>query len=273
MAYENHPILAKDRLDYVDGSYDTGVKPGLKGTGMSVRHEVCGRNLVENLLQRSMATFAVEVASPYATYRQIRMAEAGCGTTLTQEVSWEADDVVAPVYLRPLVVAKVAAPISIKLNGEHGVHEVWQGIEVSVEPGMILAQDQFWRGASTWESLIRLVSNEKVADGGYRVESNTGEGFHFDVQMHPELFTRMVNPGDAINHRDSILTGCLARGLELIRAQYGEGDAWREFPVLRALHAKLEENGLETWEDNESFRADEVACWLRPIIFGVDGDE
>lgn len=269
MAYDNYPILAKDRLDYVDGAYETGVKRALTGTGMEIRHVVSGHNLVASLLKRSKAAFAVEVSSPYATYRQVRKSNPVGETELTQEVSWESEDVVPPVYVRPLVIATVVVPTTVKLNGEHGVHEVWRGMAVDVAPGTILAQDRFWRASSTWESLIRLASNDTLPPGAYRVEMNTGEGFHFKVQMHPELFARMVNPGDGRHHCESILTGCLSRGLELLRAEYGDGDRWREFPVLRALHGKLVNNGLETWEENENFHADQVASSLKPIVFGV----
>jgi len=273
VAYENYPILAKDRLDYIDGAYETGVKNTASGTGLEIWHAVSGRNLVTRLLRKSQAAFAVEVSSPYATYRQVRRMDAAGKTELTQVVSWEAEEVVPPVYVRPLVIATEARSTTIKLNGNHGVHEVWQGTTVDVGLGAILAQDRFWRGSSTWESLIRLVSNEALPAGAYRVETNTGEGFHFRVQMHPELFARMVNPGDAQHQCASILTGCLSRGLELIRMQYGEGDAWQEFPVLRALHSKLIENELETWDNNDDFRADEVASCLRPIAFRVHDDE
>ena len=268
----NHPILARDRLDYVEGTYEVGVRRAPNDSGMAIRHMVAGRNLVARMLKRGKAAFAVEVSSPYATYRQVWKAEPKGELELTQEVSWEAEDVVPPVYVRPLVIATITKLTSLKLNGQHGVHEIWQGVKVSVAPGTILAQDQFWRASSTWESLIRLVANDTLAPGTYRVEMNTGEGFHFNVQMHQDLFARMANPGNAKSHRDSILTGCLARALELIHTEYGEGDGWREFPALRALHAKMIDNGLETWDDNPSFYADEIASRLRPIDFLAEDD-
>ena len=92
--------------------------------------------------------------------------------------------------------------------------------------------------------------------------------------MHPGLFAWMVNPGNAQSHRDSILTGCLARALELIYAEFRDGGGWQEFPVLRALHRKLIDSGLETWEeDKESFQADQVASSLRPIAFVAEDDD
>ena len=43
---------------------------------------------------------------------------------------WKSQDVVPPVYLRPMVIAMVAEPVKIVLNGEHGVHEIWREVEV-----------------------------------------------------------------------------------------------------------------------------------------------
>ncbi len=267
----NYPLLAQDRMDYVSGTYDAVISRAQNGSGMAIRHAVEGRNLVASLLECGKAEFATEVSSPYATYRQICRAGPRRETVLMQEVSWEAEEVVPPVYVRPLVIAVPDGTLSIRLNDQHGVHDLWKDVEISVAPGTILAQDQFWRTTSTMESLIRLVANDMLPVGAYRVETNTGEGFHFIVQMHPDLFAWMINP-DIDRHRDSILTGCLARALELLRADFGGGDGWREFPVLRALHGQLLKNGLGTWED-EAFRPDEVASRLRPLKFAVHPDD
>ena len=86
--------------------------------------------------------------------------------------------------------------------------------------------------------------------------------------MSPKLFEKMVNPGEARSHCQTVLTGCLARGLEMVKEDYGREQRWREYPVLRALHDKLLGEGLGTWED-EQFRPDEVATRLKPIEFGI----
>ena len=268
MASLNFPVLAKERLDYVEGAYDVSVKRAEAGTGMAVTHEVSGRNLVSHLLKRSKAAFAVEVSAPYATYRRVCVAEAEGKVEMLQAVAWDPKDVVPPVYVRPLVISTAPKVKRLELNGRHGVHGVWQGVKVEIAPGVILATDQFWRAASTWESLIRLVSDADLRAGTYRVELNTGEGFHFRVQMSPSLFEKMVNPGEAHRHCQTVLTGCLARGLEMVKEEYGREDRWCEFPVLRALHEKLLGEGLRTWEDS-GFRPEEVATCLKPIEFGV----
>ena len=235
MMSDSYPVLASDRLDYVDSAYEVAVSRASKGVGMSVRHRISGQNLVASLLKGLQATFAVEVSSPYATYREIRRADARGEVETVQTVTWGVQDVLPPVYVRPLVIATVPEPSSIVLNSEHGVHEVWRGVEVELVPGAILAADQFWRAASTWQSLIRLVSNDELPQGAYQVTMSSGDGFHFRVEMHPDLFATMVSPGDSHRHHcQSILTGCLSRGLELVRQEYAGGsEQWRESPVLR----------------------------------------
>ena len=271
MANDSFPMLVNDRLDYREGAYEVAVSRAPQGIGMVVRHRVAGRNLVADLLKRSEAAFAVEVSAPYASYRVIRICEAAGEVQALQTVSWNPQDVVPPVYLRPMVIATVEQPANVVLNGEHGVHEVWHGVEVEIAPGGILAADQFWRASSTWESLIRLTPQDGLSEGVYYVEPCTGDGFHFKVRMHPVLFEKMVNPGEAHHHCRSILTACLSRGLEIVRAEYTEGERWRDYPVLCALRDKLKERGLRTWED-ELFRPDEVATELKPIVFGPEED-
>lgn len=277
MANENYPILAADRLDYGEGTYETRVRRASDGGGLVIVHRVEGSNLVAEYLKRHKASFAVEVSSPYATYREVRLAEKTGELEVKQAVSWQEDEVVRPVYVRPLVIATVRKPRRLVLNGRHGVHELWKGVSVELSAGTILAQDRFWRESSTWQSLIKLVPDDgdTLPPGAYRVETNTGEGFHFQVRMHPELYAWMANPGDASGRRQcqSILTGCLARGLELVREEFGSNGRWREeYPVLRALHGMLIEKELPTWED-ERFPADEVASRLRPVEFEVLGDD
>ena len=277
MASENYPILAADRLDYGEGTYETRVRRATDGTGLVIVHRVAGANLVTDYLKRRKAAFAVEVSSPYATYREVCLASKTGELEVSQAVSWPEDEVVRPVYVRPLVIATVRKTRRLVLNGGHGVHELWKGVAVELSDGTILAQDRFWRESSTWQSLIKLVPDDSTSlpPGTYRVETNTGEGFHFQVRMHPELYAWMVNPGDATGRRQSqsILTGCLARGLELLREEFGSSGRWREeYPVLRALHGMLVEKELPTWED-ERFPADEVASRLRPVEFEVLGDE
>ena len=271
MRNENYPILARDRLDYTDGAYEVNVKRAPNGDAMEIHHVVSGRNLVTQLLKQSKAAFAVEVTAPYATYRRIETAERTGKVEFTQQVSWDADDIVPPVYVRPQVVSMAPQPVKIRLNGAHGVHEVWQRQSVEIQAGAILAIDQFWRTQSTWQSLIRLAADDAFPEGSYRVEAVTGDGFHFKVRMHPSLFQKMVNPGDDRQHCDSVLTGCLSRGLEIIRKEFGTGDGWKEYPVLRALHQKLEQNGTSTWDD-EDFAADEAATRLRPIEFSTESE-
>ena len=260
------PILAKDRLDYVWGSYETKIEASQDKTKIIVHHEVSGQNLVQQLLKENRLAFAVEVSSPYATFRKLNWIASECQTKKIQEVSWDTEDIVPPIYIRPLVIALMKDNLVINLSDQHGVHKIWHGKQVNLLNGTILAKDDFWRTSSLFQSILHLVKDENMAPNTYRVEISNSEGFYFMVRLNSDFFTRMSNPSGAEHQRDSILTACLARGFELILHEYGDNEEWKSHPSLRALHNKLITEDLPTWED-ENFHTDEVACKLCPIIF------
>jgi len=277
MSGMNFPLLDESRMDYIDGSYAGTVSPGNESNEMVVRHEVIGRNLVGRLLSEDQAVFAVDVSSPYTTYRQIKKCSASGEVSAEQKVIWERNAVKPPIYLRPLVISTVAKKITLSKDYD-GVHGLWNGSSLYLREGTILASDQFWSHTSTMESLIRLqcAQNGELSIGSYRVKESTDEGFHFNVIAHPDLYRALVSPGEYIDHRDAILTGALAAGFEILRRDFvpdNEGTRdWSEHPVLRALHKILEKKGICTW-DRDDFHAEEAATKLRPLNFkGVQND-
>ena len=269
--HSNAPVLSRGKLDYTSGRYEARVHPIKSGEGMSVAHSLRGSNLVSSLMSDCKAVFATEVCAPYATYRQLHAAEMSGEPEIEQLVSWSPEDVLPPIYFRPLVIAANQETLKIQLTRSHGVHAAWQDRVINIPKGTILALDEFWRASSTLQSLIRLLPEKALHEGGYRVVPVSAEGYYFRVHMHPELFGRMVNPGESIRQRNTILTACLSRGLELIREKFGGTDSsedWEQYPTLRALYDELRQLGIPTWEDRE-FHADEVATRLKPIEFGV----
>ncbi len=268
------PLLEESRMDYANSTYRISVDQGDDKHSMDVRHEIQGKNLVASLLKESKAVFAVEVSSPYATFRHIEKSEIRGEISCTQKVSWDAAEVVPPVYIRPIVVVELAEPQNIKLSTErHGVHSIWDGREIQLRSGTILAIDQFWAFRSTFESLLRLLEDPKgeLKPGEYKVEESSSEGFHFKVTAHPELYSFLVTPPEGQgDYRNGILTSALTVGFEILRREYGSkegsGNLWEEFPVLRELHTMLENEGIATW-DNEDFHAEVAAARFRPFKF------
>ena len=276
----NVPLMGGSRMDYVNGSYAVDVTRGQDKQSMMVFHSVSGENLVRDLLSKGHAAFAVEVSSPYATYRKVeRCLNQGRVTAegaivAEQEVVWLDKDVVPPVYIRPLVIANIDSAEKILLTQEHGLHDLWNGTNINLLPGTVLAVDTFWTPTSTFESLLRVTKDQQLEPGSFRVEKCTLEGFHFKVHMHPSLYDFVANPLESqINYRDSILTGALAIGFEILRREYDSPEKWKEFPVLRQLHAELKEKNIVPWDEGADFHGEEVATRLKPIEFEGASDD
>ena len=270
------PILSNERLDYLDGQYEVRVSDATEREGRLVHHSVTGQNLVASMIKSSRAAFVSEVVSPYSTYRRFYEAKDMGKDTVSQSIEWDNQDVVPPIYIRPMVVATNKEPLIVQLDERHGVHEIWRGIEVEIHRGAILAIDEFWKAFNTMQSLIRLSKFDELPEGAYKVVAMQDEGFYFKILMSASLFDWMVSTGNSQEesfHIRSILTGCLSRGLELIKENFGSTEARKEFPVLRSLYDQLVELELPTWEDGDAFRPDEVATRLRPIEFTVERDQ
>ena len=268
MTVPNLPVMDKVRLDYPHGTYDPKISFSSVPGQLIVRHEVTGENLVTDLLEQSKAVFVSEIAAPYSTFRRVLKCESGSGTSVRQPVDWNEHEVVPPVYIRPLVVANIRKPTIIDLNSAtHGVHEIWNGLQVELKPGAILASEPF-STPSSMVSLIRILKDNsgELKEGSYRVRDVTAEGFYFEVAMHPNLFDAVSNSGLQRKHANTILTGALATGLDILKCEYYEEKRWSQYPILRVLDDELKMRDLPSWGD-ENFRADEVATQLKPIEF------
>lgn len=274
------PLMSDTRMDYPNSAYFAVVSRGSDQNSMEIMHAVRGDSLVANMLEASEAAFAAEVSAPYATYRKTEVSENIDGKlSVEQTVSWESNKIIQPVYIRPLVIATQKKKITLSADSD-GVHSLWDKQTVTLLPGTILAIDKFWRSKSTMESLLRLVKDETLLPGTYRVDESTSEGFHFKVKAHPDLFGFLANPDDRTDHRDAILVGALAAGFEILRRKYsaneedaGEGGYdWRGFPTLRALHMHLVIEGITPW-DEEDFCAEQAATMLRPLQFPGGTDD
>ena len=265
MSAVDFPVMSAERLDYTDGEYKTRVQPSRDGGALEVHHQVSGDNLVTQLLRQSKAAFAAEIAAPYSTYRRIDVEQNGDyekSVRVRQAIDWPNEAVVPPVHIRPLIIAKEREELT--LGPDDGVHMLWQGVNVKLHPGSIIAEGPFWRAASTLESLLRVAKDKhgRLKEGSYCVKADTSDGFHFKVIMHPSLFDSI----SAVRFRSearTILTGALAQGLNILCNDHK--DDWSQFPVLRSLYKMIEDEGLATWDMQDEFHADEAATRLKPI--------
>ena len=271
------PVLNPHSLDYVEGEYSTENLNETDGK-TTVRHRITGENLVRRLVSGGQARFAVEVAAPHSAYRRIEVANNASSTLVAQEVSWDQDYTSYPVFIRPLVVFDTGSRLEQRLDSQRdGVHEAWDNMTIVLQPGSILAHEDYFRPTSGL-SMMRLAADEQnsLSEGSFKVETSEVNGFTFKVLMHRKLFDDMQNPGASSNHRNSILTGALVSGLATLQREFsgdeGSSTSWDQFQNLRALYGVLQENGLATW-DEENFDPALSATVLKPIVFAPDHDD
>ena len=146
MTFIDIPLMDKERLDYINGSYDAMVSVLKDSNSAEIRHIVHGNNLVKNMIAQSEATYAVEVASPYSTYRRVHILDEFNGAeTVCQTVTWEEADIVPPIYFRPMILAMIEETISRRISTKiDGVHELWDDVEIEIHPASILASGPFY---------------------------------------------------------------------------------------------------------------------------------
>lgn len=271
MSNFNIPILQNDSADYIDGNiYHTRVLlSDTSQNAFSVRHEISGNNLVRELLLKNRAQFAAEACAPASTYRQIFVEDSVGVTSLVQEVSVPDELIVSPLYVRPLVISDTSISQEITLDLSHGVHEMWHGVTIAIDQASILALGEFETGVGI-HSLLKTVESKDLKEGTYYVRLNTSNGFFFEMNLPPQLFSSMRNPGNH-EHRNTLLTAGLASGFHQLKNDYADPEEWQQHVVLLALHKELRARNLPTWEDS-NFEPDEIASSLKHIELAGVGE-
>lgn len=268
------PILSGDRLDYVSGSYNPILEKSNSIASKTVNHKVYGNNLVFRLLNDSRLSFASEVSSPYSTYRKLDFVPSNGNTEFMQVVTWNPEDVIPPIYIRPMIIYTDNNELKIKLSQNDGVHQLWYNNEVTLIRGSILALDNFWRTSNTLQSLFRLVQDNNMNKGTFKIEENTGEGYFFEIHVDQEFYNWIRGVGGSTQQRETLYSGILAQAFSYLRCRYKEDDdEWRKHSTLVSLDNKLWVEANKSWY-SDNFHADEVATSMKPIKFeqGIDID-
>ena len=265
------PVLQEDSLDYPTATYISDVTPhGSSPSELKIFQRVTDSNLAATLLADDMAKFAVEISSPYTTFRKIEICERTDLLSSEHVAALSEIDVQPPTYLRPLLIANPSTPLTVRLEDSHAVHKSWFGTTIKIYNGSILGKGSFWAPSSTMQSLIRVVKdeNDQLSNGMYEVKEFSGDGFYFKVKMHPAQFEVFQNPGEHHDHCRSVLVGALSRAFEILKEKHLNNEFGKEGtdlpPVLKALHAQMESTRILTW-DVDGFCAEVAASQLRPL--------
>ena len=262
------PIMARGKMDYVNGSYNANIEKHSSG-GIKVTHSLAGENLVAQLVKEQKAIFACEVISPQTTYRTIETSQ-----DAEQIINWNKGDVVMDeLKFHPMVLASVKTKAAYKLESKHGVHVIWQGREIQIQKGTLLADDGFFDSTNSTQKLFLLKKNEDFLSGVYRVaEAPTETEFKFEILMASDLFDAMQSPHVELNFKHAIQSGFLSRALDILHSKKSENEEpWgMQYKALEDLAEEFESKNIPLWGD-ENFHADECATLFRPIK--IDGDQ
>ena len=260
------PIMARGKMDYVNGSYNANIEK--HSGGIKVTHSLEGENLVAQLVKEKKAIFACEVISPQTTYRTIETSQ-----DAEQIVNWNKDNVLVDnLSFHPMVLASTEKETAYKLQKEHGVHAIWQGKTIKIQKGTLLADGVFHTAVSNVQRLFSLIKDDSLPKGAYRVEGKDIESqFKFHISMATDLFDAMQTGGIDRNFKDAILSGAFSSALNILHSKSEDDDPWgMEYQSLVALAEEFKNKGIPLWGD-DTFHADECATRFRPIK--IDRDE
>ena len=103
------PALESGNTSFPGGRYVVGFEPGADASSFTVRHDIEGAELINNVIAEGLAQFVCTVASPISSYRVSHMSKSS-----TQVIGWESGDLGEPPMFTPMVV--VAAPFTRTLD-------------------------------------------------------------------------------------------------------------------------------------------------------------
>ena len=264
------PVISAASLDYPGAVEYVGDISRMDNSGVIVSHKITDDNAVARFLKEGRAVFACIVSLPSTMYRRVFVSDSTL-LNVDHQIDYKdsgAHDGGEQPKFRPVVIKKGDCRIAA---GDAGLDEqLWSGGDIHFPDGGIIAFDcwkEFKGGAGSLFQFKADVAGE-LEFGMIKVSDDTGEGFRFEVQVHPRFLDAMQEPGDGHKpHVRSVQTHALSRGLEILARDYQNN--WREFPNLMLLSQRLESEQLPHWEQ-EQFCPDEVATRLYPHLLPGD---
>ena len=279
------PLLSNDILDYRPGEAynpDYHYDQQQDRQRLTIYHKLTSGNLVARLAEQGQVRFCCTLASPYAAYREVFVAEESVpkiepeGTlTVLQHIFLNKDVLKPPVHLQPAITTHNEL-ITVQPQATDGLDDVWRDSELLFPPVALLAVAPFSQLGDPVQSMLRIVKDESgsLPAGSFEVTEIPDEGFYFQVRTATDLYESLSNPGHATLHRDSIFSAALAQGFVILQGRYADRELWREHPNLICLHTKLREKKLVSW-DEDDFSPNKTVAAFHPHILdtGFDSDD
>ena len=272
------PVWSADSADYTAGEYEPEIEPRLQGSNsVTIRHVFHGGGLIRELLKGEQAVFGCVVVLRSTMYRRVFIASPvvaheqriECEQTIDYGDSGYGQVTAAvesPVF-RPIILAQKGVKKAVNAAAD-GVIPLWDGVEIQIRPGGIVAYGGWERFGGTCGGMFVVELDDELDDwqmhvsehmvGGFRFVLNAGKGLYHSIQ-YPTVSTA--------SQRRSVLTHAVSAALSLLKEKSKEdAGLYDEHINLRLFANWLKSEDLGDWRD-KNFQPDRAATALYPHVF------
>ena len=253
------PVLESGNGSFENGVYSVTCDDDVRGRSFLLEHTVLGAPLIEEWMRSNRLIFVCAVASPRSMYRVTHKSYRP-----RHSVIWQQDDLGDFPTFTPMIVTgqEIRHVVHAKTDG---LNAIWDNKELLLPRAARLAIGPTFRFQSGISGMLDFKPDLDLANGRFRVEPSSDDGFKFIVYLAGDLYTylryRRTEPA-GMNVMVHIVSAALVRLREQYISDDGE-EGWRSFPNLVALADTLQQKKLSHWAD-EDFRPEVVATALHP---------
>lgn len=256
------PILAADgsRLDWLSARYATKVT--LRDRQADINHVLRDAPILEALIETGEAEWVTEFRCPRTLLsRQTRT------NSPQQRMTWTQDEAVGETFLLPGLVAAR----ELRLDTSDLNPFAWTaGSTVSVPAGWWLARGEAYRVTPLVASLVRFRRDNdgRLEPGQMSISEDSDASTPcFVVRLAADLYDHRYRD------RDVWMAGLIAACARLPGSTMGpERDNW-DHPMAQELRERLEDAGIETWDNLEGFDPARMATLLERFHVEFDEDD
>ena len=250
------PVLLEDRsrFDWRVADYEPEVQ--IEPTRATVIHRLRRAPTLERLVADGSATWATEVRCPKTLLSRVEPSP-----ETRQVVTWTADSVDGDMYVIPGLLAVDDFNLAPEANE---LTPIWRDAPLDVGKGWWLARGSIRRTKTLGQSLLRFHLDETLDDGEMRIRRDQNdEDLHFHVHLADNIWQERT--------RRHMQIAALIGALGQLGTVFGEDDD--EPRVAQEIRRRLEDKGVATWSDGESFDPARAATAIEPFFPTETGTE
>ena len=266
----SYPVLEEDKFDYNEDIIFNieQIETDNKENYIVFKYQLLGESLISQLLKNHEAKFTTTVVLKSAMYRETI-------DTVLEEIN--------PTYIKQKIPLQTTFETQnffsaivytgedkiIKLNSKvMGLDDFWNGIEIELKKGAILAKGG-WRELENSASDLLTVKKDESIKYGFDVTVITNEGGRFLATVEPILYNKIKLLPKDNDHLRSIVIHMLCLGFMDLKERFKEDDS--ELTNLKGIKLELKSKGISTWEDDD-FKPNQAACYFLKHIIEVEQD-